>query len=356
MFSRFLKGYSYLKLLSNTNMIQMKFRLLFFHLLLLFFFVLTESHAQFPPAAGKPGTTAMFTDSSAFTFWAKGCTISRGFVNIADTTFTYNGSNKATYGQPADALGKADNYVVSLGDGGSAILTFEDFIINGPGFDFAVFENSLDGSFLELAFVEVSSDGDQYFRFPAASYSPVSLQTHTFGSTDPTKINNLAGKYIQLHGTPFDLDTLKGIPGLDINHVSHVKIIDVTGNILDPYATFDSQGNRINDPWPTPFNTGGFDLDAVGGIHGSPNSISKQTSDYKISVFPNPVSDFLTIKIPENQTITLVITMCSGTEVEVIRNISGNRLVNLTFLSPGVYIALFSFPDGTRVPRKIIKL
>jgi hypothetical protein len=33
------------------------------------------------------------------------------------------------------------------------------------------------------------------------------------------------------------------------------------------YASCDSQGHQINDPWPTPFPTGGFDLDAVGVIH-----------------------------------------------------------------------------------------
>ena len=33
------------------------------------------------------------------------------------------------------------------------------------------------------------------------------------------------------------------------------------------YASYDSQGNIINDPFPTPFETGGFDLDAIGVIH-----------------------------------------------------------------------------------------
>jgi hypothetical protein len=33
------------------------------------------------------------------------------------------------------------------------------------------------------------------------------------------------------------------------------------------YASYDSQGHQINDPWPTNFPTGGFDLDAVGVIN-----------------------------------------------------------------------------------------
>ena len=36
-----------------------------------------------------------------------------------------------------------------VGDGGSAILTFDTPIANGPGFDFAVFENGFSDTFLE---------------------------------------------------------------------------------------------------------------------------------------------------------------------------------------------------------------
>ena len=58
--------------------------------------------------------------------------------------------------EAAEALGKADDAPVSLGDGGYAVVTFDKPITNGPGYDFAVFENGLNDSFLELAFVVVS--------------------------------------------------------------------------------------------------------------------------------------------------------------------------------------------------------
>ena len=45
--------------------------------------------------------------------------------------------------------------------------------------------------FLELDFVEVSSDGVNYFRFPATSYTDTTVQTGSFGSTDATKINKI---------------------------------------------------------------------------------------------------------------------------------------------------------------------
>ncbi|MFN6048554.1 MAG: T9SS C-terminal target domain-containing protein, partial [Bacteroidota bacterium] len=61
-------------------------------------------------------------------------------------------------GTAAGAEGPAaSNGVVSLGDGGIATLTFDPPITNGDGFDFAVFENTFLDTFLELAFVEVST-------------------------------------------------------------------------------------------------------------------------------------------------------------------------------------------------------
>jgi hypothetical protein len=339
----------------NYFKMNILFRLSYF-LLIIFSLSSVKGYGQFPPAAGQPGTTAMFMDSTAFIGWAKTCLVTRGYVNIADTTVLYNGHNKATYGLDDDALGKPDNFVVSLGDGGSAILTFENPIINGAGFDFAIFENSLDGAFLELGFVEVSSDGVNFFRFPATSYTQDTIQLATFGIINPTKINNFAGKYRVLFGTPFDLDTLTEISGLDVNHITHVKIIDVVGNILPPYASHDSQGNIVNDPWPTPFNTCGFDLDAVGVIHDVIQSVREQPGFKNIDLYPNPVSNFLTINIPEVTTFCFILTNITGIEINKIDNLHNNTTINLSSLPAGIYLGFFKFPDGTTESRKIIKL
>ena len=196
--------------------------------------------------------------------WATGIEVVRGWQDISNPQF-----GLADFGTPQDALGPAQggtNWgVVSLGDGGVAILTFEKPIANGPGWDFAVFENSFDGRFLELAFVEVSSDGVNYQRFPAVSLTQTETQIATFGTLDPTYLYHLAGKYQAGYGTPFDLDQIKDVnPLVDVTRITHVRIVDVVGSLNEAYCSYDSQGNKINDPWPTPFGTGGFDLDAVG--------------------------------------------------------------------------------------------
>ena len=84
---------------------------------------------------------------------------------------------------------------------------FDPPIENGDGFDFVVFENSFSDNFLELAWVEVSSNGIDFIRFENFSLTP--SQVSPFGFIDPTNINGLAGKYKQGFGTPFDLQSLK---------------------------------------------------------------------------------------------------------------------------------------------------
>ena len=220
----------------------------------------------YAPPAGQPGSTAIHMNDPNFVSWAAGITLERGYVDISDPLKGY-----ASYGSDANALGPADgdsNGVVSLGDGGVAVLTFANPIADGPGYDFAVFENAFSDTFLEIGFVEVSSDGNNFFRFDSVSLTQTNTQAGTFDSLDTTNLHNFAGKYRQGYGTPFDLGELENVnPLLNVNRVTHVRIIDVTGCIEVSYRSYDSQGHKINDPWPTPFSTGGFDLDAVGVIH-----------------------------------------------------------------------------------------
>ena len=224
--------------------------------------------AQFAPAQDQPGTTAMHADSSAFIGWATGCIVNPGPMNISDPSLGVAGS-----GYPAEnAIGvPGGTYAVTcLGDGGYATLTFASPICNRPGPDFAVFENGFKSGnywFLEIAFVEVSSDGENFFRFPAITRVPFDTQLNGFATMDPAMIHNFAGKYGAFYGTPFDLDEVPNNPLLDKNNITHVRVVDVVGCIDPQYATYDSEDHPVNDPWPTPFASSGFDLDAVGVIH-----------------------------------------------------------------------------------------
>jgi hypothetical protein len=258
----------------------------------------TTLFAQFPGAVGTIGTTAIFKDSSIFISWATNCSVKRGYQDISNTSLGF-----ASVGDSTMALGiPGSNGVVSLGDGGFAIVTFVNPITNGNGFDFAVFENSFSDVFLELAFVEVSSDGVNFFRFPATSNTQITTQIGPFDNTgDATKINNLAGKYRAQYGTPFDLQELIGLVGLDVNNITQIKIIDVVGSINPLLATYDNSNNPINDPFPTAFASGGFDLDAVGVIHQQTTGLNELNNSISLVVYPNPVlyNQHLNIKCSE---------------------------------------------------------
>jgi len=291
--------------------------------------------AQFPPAAGQAGSTAIYKDSTVFIAWADGCEINRGWQNIADTSL-----GKADVGDSSMAIGAAGtNGVVSLGDAGFAVLTFDKPIENGESWDFAVFENSFSDLFLELAFVEVSSDGMNYFRFPSTSLTDTLTQVGAFDELDPTKINNLAGKYRALYGTPFDLQELDGISGLDINNITHVKIIDVVGSLDSTYVSYDAYNHKINDPWPTPFGSSGFDLDAVGIIHQAPASVPEDAKEKTITVYPNPANGILHITLNNaNQKQAISLTTIKGEIVKEFMGCCLNETIDLSGAPAGIYI------------------
>lgn len=299
-------------------------------ILLVFLFLSITAQAQYAPAAGQAGSTAISKDSSVFVNWSTGAAVTRGWINAQDTSLgiTSNGIDN-------NALGIADNSTVSLGDGGLALLTFAHPIVNGPSWDFAVFENSFDDYFLELAFVEVSSDGQHYVRFPANSLTQTDTQITAFGTLDPTKLNNLAGKYKGGYGTPFDLSELDGIPFLDIQNINYIRIIDVMGSIDSNFASYDSNNNPINDPFPTPYPSSGFDLDAVGIIHQSVG-IDESNIQSKISVYPNPCNEILYIKTNSNAEVEIYNLLSQLVVKQYLKK--GINKVNTSRLPKGVYI------------------
>lgn len=208
-----------------------------------------------------------------FTLWATAAEIVRGPTDIA---YTGEDQTYPTFGNESSATGPADVIsgdqgnpfpVVCLGDGGTATLTFASPIADIPGPDFAVFENAFSATFLELAHVEVSSDGVSFFRFPSVSLTQTATQISGYGTLNATNLHNLAGKAPGGSGTPFDLDQLRHHrPLLDIHRVTHVRVIDAVGSLSAAHRTLDSLGNPINDPYPTDHEFGGFDLDAVGAF------------------------------------------------------------------------------------------
>jgi hypothetical protein len=227
------------------------------------------------PAAGAAGTTAIHMSSNAVVSWADGYTNVQYGTDVDETWMT-----------PEKALGPAEGTsyeVVALGRGGQITLTFPNGISDRPGADFTVFENAISDVFLELAWVEISSDGTNFVRFPNYSDTPYSIGA--YGELYTGWVYGLAGKYRQGYGTPFDLNELRiaynaqlsgntdfspafatalmnGFPQLDLSRITHVRLIDIVGD----GAALDARGETIYDPYATT-GSAGFDLDAVGVLH-----------------------------------------------------------------------------------------
>jgi len=284
---------------------------------------------SYAPNADSTNSTAMHKDSSAFVLWANNCVVTRGYQNILDPSLGY-----ASVGTNQSGVGIAgDNDVVSLGDGGSAILTFAHEIINGTGPDFAVFENSFNNTFLELAFVEVSSNGIDFVRFPSHSQTSFASQIGGFDDLDATNIYNLAGKYKARFGTPFDLEDLIDSTAVDVNNITHIKIIDVVGIVNANESSYDSQGNQINDPFPTPYPSSGFDLDGVGVIHmfvGVPVFES-----LGVTLYPNPSNGDFSLSFPNDNQKEISIYNALGEKIETL--FTTNQSVSFDALSKGFY-------------------
>jgi len=209
------------------------------------------------------------------------------------------------------ATGKGDEDIFSLGDlsreqisqgvlPGQMTLQFDEPIRNGGGYDFAVFENGLlsefttpAGSaagqmFAELAYVEVSSNGEDFVRFTAVSLT--GQQVGLFGTIEISNVYNLAGKHPnsgrRCTGTGFDLQEITDDAGVisglvDINNIRYVRIVDIpgTGDFYDeavrhidpgtwPAWNCYANNHPIYDAWDTslvPLHpSGGFDLEAIG--------------------------------------------------------------------------------------------
>lgn len=299
--------------------------------------------AQYEPPVGQFGTTAIHKDSSVIMGWASSIiTFKRGAADIA------NGwASLASFGDSTEALGYAQGNstnVVSLGDSGYVTLGFQFPIQNGPGFDFAVFENSFSDDYLEFAFVEVSSDGVNFVRFPSVSVTQVISQTGPFTYSNTEQVHNLAGKYRQGYGTPFDLEELVDSSGLNLDSIRFVRIVDVIGSIDPNFGSVDAWGNLINDPYPTDFAAGGFDLDGVAVIHENNIYANQADFDVQFTLYPNPSSGSFCVKTNFAYESLLIYNIQGTLILTSVRQESGNYNIQGA-LEPGVYLVKTNASD-----------
>lgn len=197
--------------------------------------------------------------------------------------------------------------ILSLGAGGTITLTFIDnYIYNGAGPDFTVFENAFlqfgNGEpFIEAAYVDVSQDGQTWYRFP--------WDTTTwkgFAGVTPMKDNQHPSDPSISGGDSFDLDSL----GLE--WVRYVRLTDID--------TLKKEGQ-----W-----NGDFDLDAVVAVNsksGSPTAIDAEKNLTPLSFelkqnYPNPFNPSTLIRyhLQHGAQVNLSVYDVSGQRVQTLVN------------------------------------
>lgn len=214
-------------------------------------------------------------------------------------------------GPTGEGLDDGSLDVASLGRGGSITVGFDVTITDGPGADLTVFENPFvfNGEvFSEVAYVEASTDGVHFARFPSSYAGPstgfsgftapwgtysgltgcvpvmANVMTNTVDPFDPA----VSG------GESFDLASLAGDPlvvaGLvDIHAIHFVRIVDPGYQVGT-----DSFGHIIYD---NSGPTGSADIDAVAVINFVGNVTASQP-DVELSF---DAQGFLTLTLTDPQ-------------------------------------------------------
>ena len=131
------------------------------------------------------------------------------------------------------------------------------------------------------------------------------------------------------------------------------------GSIDNSYSTFDQNGAKVNDPWPTPFTSSGFDLDAVGAINLNSLSTNQYSIVSEIAVYPNPISNNtkLYFCLQKSASIRIVVHDVYGKELIAFSNRfqAGNNAFDFNgqILPTGVYFISLVNNDFSEVIKMI---
>nr|MCR5191809.1 T9SS type A sorting domain-containing protein [Bacteroidales bacterium] len=124
---------------------------------------------------------------------------------------------------------------------------------------------------------------------------------------------------------------------VDINNITHVRIVDVVGSIDPQYGTYDAMGNIINDPFPTVSYSAGFDLDGVGVINQKGEGVEIADATL-ISVYPNPATERVNIVVGNVNGEVATLYDVTGNVVMKIALQEGVNTIDVSNVAKGVYM------------------
>lgn len=227
--------------------------------------------------------------------------------------FDTNGNAGGGVFHPANALGRPEGgvsgggsvLVHSLGVDGYLTLGFGVHLVDGPGADLIVSENpfvvAVGQVYAELMFVEVSSNGVDFARFPSRYFGG---DGSSFAINTPGFVSGLAGQtpvfasapgvdaqdVVEAGGDAFDLADLRTHPlvisgAVNLHAIAQVRLVDVVST-----HSQDSRGRVILDP-----SSGSADVDGVTLIHDA-NNVSPNGPEVDLHI---PADGNLTLTISD---------------------------------------------------------
>jgi hypothetical protein len=127
----------------------------------------------------------------------------------------------------------------------------------------------------------------------------------------------------------------------------------VVGSVNKQYAKRDSYNNMINDPWPTPFPNGGFDLDAIGVIHQNTSvGLKENNLDDNLYLYPNPINKGEKLLLSTSKDILFV----------SVYNFSGQKIlstkenfISTSELTEGIYFIEVNSVNNSITKKLLIK-
>ncbi|MDR1237914.1 MAG: hypothetical protein LBK28_06715, partial [Propionibacteriaceae bacterium] len=229
-----------------------------------------DTYSPGPTFGNDTNPAEALTGSATFKSWATGSTSTWSDIEKAIGPVKFS-----------DDLHSGSTDVAILGNGGTVTMTFDTPIADGPGYDFAVFENGfyVDGTnllFGELGRIQVSSNGTDFVEFDSACLWNKDIWAYT--GIPAENWGGMAGRDPNSWGTPFDLSSLKNKPevrsgDIDLNNITQVKVLDVIGD----GRVLDSFGRGIYDPTYSGAPNG-FDLAGIGVVNQARVTLTQPTA------------------------------------------------------------------------------
>ena len=145
--------------------------------------------------------------------------------------------------------------------------------------------------------------------------------------------------------------TLYRMTLIGVRHESVSAFVDVVGAVNGNHIQHDSNGNPINDPYPTAFPSCGFDLDAIGVIHQGPLGMNENEIG-QFTVYPNPVESTGSIFVSSDFLIE-ELTLLSLSGEAVLRSHSNSLRLNQ--LKSGVYLLQIQTEGNKRTSKIVVR-